>query len=62
MASAFPWNTIAETGRAGAQSTSRAPATGAMAATTSLISQPSRWAIIAPFDMPVAKIRWPSTI
>ena len=54
MRSAFPWNTIAETGPAGAHSTSRAPATGAMAASTSLISQPRRWTIIAPFDMPAA--------
>ena len=54
MASPVPWNTIAETGWAGAQSISSAPATGAMAARTSLISQPSRYAIIAPFDMPAA--------
>ncbi|GAB4923314.1 hypothetical protein MAHJHV34_01990 [Mycobacterium avium subsp. hominissuis] len=48
----MPWICSTEAGRAAAQSVSNVPATGAIAAKVSLW-QPSRSAIMAPFDMPV---------
>ncbi|CNO28472.1 Uncharacterised protein [Mycobacterium tuberculosis] len=49
----MPWICSTDVGRAREQSVSSVPATGAIAAKVSLW-QPSRSAIIAPLDMPVA--------
>ncbi len=54
--SAVPWMWSTEIGSGCSQGTICAPATDAIAANTS-VSQASRWAIIAPFDMPVTWIR-----
>ncbi len=67
--SAVPWIASTEMGRAGWQGTSAAlpeavamfPDTGAIAATLSASSQPARWVIIPPRDMPVTNTRPGST-
>jgi hypothetical protein len=55
--SAVPWNSITGMGWLGlycAEGMSRTPATGAMAAKMSAASQPSRFDMKPPLDMPIA--------
>ena len=54
--SAVPWIASSETGCGSAQDVTIVPATGATAWNRS-VSHASRYAIIAPFDIPVANVR-----
>jgi|GEM_PF-5453139 len=58
FSSAVPWIAITETGATGeVHGTSRSPATGPIPASTTRPSHAMRYAIIAPFDIPVTKTR-----